>query len=32
VRNGVASMPPFRKTKAMDEDIDAVAAFLGADL
>jgi mono/diheme cytochrome c family protein len=28
VRNGVASMPPFRKTEVTDEDIDAIAAYL----
>jgi mono/diheme cytochrome c family protein len=27
VRNGVASMPPFRKTELTDEDIRAVAAY-----
>ena len=28
VRNGVASMPPFRKTEVTDEDIAAIAAYL----
>lgn len=28
VRNGVASMPPFRKTEVTDEDIEAIAAYL----
>jgi mono/diheme cytochrome c family protein len=28
VRNGVASMPPFRKTEVSDEDIAAIAAYL----
>jgi (+)-pinoresinol hydroxylase len=28
VRNGVASMPPFRPTEVTDEDIEAIAAFL----
>jgi mono/diheme cytochrome c family protein len=28
VRNGVASMPPFRKTEITDEDIAAIAAYL----
>ena len=28
VRNGVASMPPFRKTEVTDADLDAVAAYL----
>lgn len=27
IRNGVASMPPFRKTEVTDNDIDALAAF-----
>ena len=27
VRNGVASMPPFRKTELTDEDIAAIAAY-----
>jgi (+)-pinoresinol hydroxylase len=30
VRNGVASMPPFRKTEVTDEDIEAIAAYLAA--
>jgi len=30
VRNGVASMPPFRKTEVTDEDIAAIAAYLAA--
>ncbi len=28
VRNGVASMPPFRKTEVTDADLDAIAAYL----
>lgn len=28
VRNGVASMPPFRKTEVTDEDIEAIAAYI----
>ena len=28
VRNGVASMPPLRKTEVTDEDLDAIAAYL----
>ena len=28
VRNGVASMPPFRKTEVTDQDIEAIAAYL----
>jgi mono/diheme cytochrome c family protein len=28
VRNGVASMPPFRKTEVSDADLDAIAAYL----
>lgn len=28
VRNGVASMPPFRKTEVTDDDIEAIAAYL----
>jgi len=30
LRNGVASMPPFRKTEVSDEDIVAIAAYLAA--
>jgi mono/diheme cytochrome c family protein len=30
VRNGVASMPPFRKTELSDEDIAAIATYLAA--
>jgi mono/diheme cytochrome c family protein len=28
VRNGVASMPPFRKTEVTDADLEAIAAYL----
>lgn len=28
VRNGVASMPPFRKTEVTDDDLKAIAAYL----
>jgi mono/diheme cytochrome c family protein len=28
VRNGVASMPPFRKTEVTDVDIESIAAYL----
>jgi (+)-pinoresinol hydroxylase len=28
IRNGVASMPPFRPTEVTDEDIEAIAEFL----
>ncbi len=28
VRNGVASMPPFRKTEVTDGDLEAIAAYL----
>ncbi|MCP5144221.1 MAG: cytochrome c [Gammaproteobacteria bacterium] len=28
LRNGVASMPPFRPTELPDSDIDAIAAFI----
>jgi mono/diheme cytochrome c family protein len=28
VRNGLASMPPFRKTEVTDADLEAVAAYL----
>ncbi len=30
VRNGVASMPPFRKTEVTDQDIEAVAAYIAS--
>ncbi len=30
VRNGVASMPPFRKTEVTDSDIAAIAEYLAA--
>lgn len=30
VRNGVASMPPFRPTEVTDEDIAAIAAYIAA--
>jgi mono/diheme cytochrome c family protein len=30
VRNGVASMPPFRKTEVTDDDLKAIAAYLTA--
>jgi mono/diheme cytochrome c family protein len=29
VRQGVSSMPPFRKTEIGDADLDALAAYLG---
>jgi|SRR5882672_5656253 len=28
VRNGVASMPPFRKTEVADDDLEAIAVYL----
>jgi mono/diheme cytochrome c family protein len=28
VRNGIASMPPFRKTEVTDADLEAIAAYL----
>jgi mono/diheme cytochrome c family protein len=30
VRNGVASMPPLRKTEVSDADLEAIAAYLAA--
>lgn len=30
VRNGVASMPPLRKTEVTDDDLKAIAAYLAA--
>jgi mono/diheme cytochrome c family protein len=30
VRNGVASMPPFRKTEVTDDDLKAISAYLAA--
>lgn len=32
IRQGVFSMPPFRKTEISDQDIDAIAQYLASDL